>query len=1046
MKKFISYILAGLIFIGPLLPEVAFAANYKDTMIHQQSTESQLAGGIRYENRQIFRENGWLNLNIAYIDLTNKNVKINNLFNKAGLSNKQSIDNLVKDQNPSVAINGDFFERNNGYYPLGLMVNDKKVISTPILNKSLPALYLDTENRPDIGFFDWSLNATVNQGVPFKIYYINKGSKNYGGIVMYDYNWNHATVGNGIVSELTEVIVKNGVVTQILTNSPSIPMEADEFELVLKGTSNFLTQNIKVGDNINLNLNSNPSTSVLETAIGGGQILLKNKQKVHQGISIRGNQPRTAVGYTEDRKEMIFLTVDGRHKSFKGVSEDTLCDIMLDLGAVDALNLDGGGSTSMVINTYRNNSPNLVNFPSDGNPRRVINGFAASNTAPSGKIDSMKFADQNRTIFQNIPYNFEMTGFDYNGNLTNIDSTNINITSDDLKYTSQSNNFTALEPGKATLFAKYKKNDDIRTKIKVDILKPVKYISSEHKNYQVPRASSTPISEIIGKVEGINEDGFVANIDLASLDIKLLGDMGQLKEGNFISASQNGAAALVYQIGDAINYVNISVGYDNQVINEFENLNGLTASSYPKNVNANLNQSAEMVNGFTSLALRYDFTQPGETKAAYINFDSKPVVVMEQIDFLGLWVFGNESGHWLRAEVKDIDGKTYKLDFANNIDWKGWKRVTAELPADIKYPITLNKIYLVETNPALKDKGEILIDNFETLSYHPYTGADTPDVKNLELTADFIDINSNTTKYVFSPGIKTNNIVFKDTFVPTYANHLSKFDIAFYNGDLLETFTNNVSLNLTLGNRKEIFPKQNTLFFLIDNSKSGIRATDSSQWKWLLNNIDFLMDKNIIIVTSKPVLSKNSFDDPLEKELFLNTLESKFHDNNKIFVVSESNRNYGTIKNGVVYLEFDARTIDENRNTQGIKPLILEETPEGLKFNFEPIYKDISFVYSVDNSSNTVSDKADNTNTDDSKKDTLNSDATNLGQYSVSIDVGSKLNVRDSAGGSIIDKLENNTIVSLTGKSFDSESYHWVEIKYDNKTGWVAMKFLKLIP
>jgi exopolysaccharide biosynthesis protein len=1043
MKKFMSMILAGFLCFSPICANPANAETYfKDTMIHQQSNSTQLAGGIRYENRQLFTDYGWLNLNIAYIDLSDPNVKVDTIFSNEGSSKKASVNDMVREHNPSVAINGDFFEGNNGYYPLGLAINNGKLVSTPMLDQSLPALYIDSHNQPFLNFFNWTLNGSVNGGAPFKIYYINKGSSNYGGIVLYDHNWSGNTIGNAKVKELTEVVVSNGIVSKILINSPSVPLNENEYELILKGTDNYLTQNIKVGDKINLDLNSNPGISTLKAGIGGGQILLKDAQKVHQGISIRGKQPRTAVGYTKDGTEMIFLTIDGRNKSFKGVSENTLADIMLDLGAYEALNLDGGGSTTMAINPYRNFNAQIVNHPSDGNPRRVINSFAAFNTAEAGKINKMEFSDSDKKIFQNLPYSFEMIGFDKNGNVTEINSEKIDLDTDDISFNSENNTFTANEIGRAKLKAVYKNDDDIKAQTKIEVLKPLKYLFSNNKDYQVPRGSSTPISDILGTVKGINEDGFIAEIDITSLDVKLLGSGGHIDGDNFISNTEKGASALVYSIGGASNYVNLSTGYDKQVINEFENLDGLVSSAYPETTKVKLGQSPEMVNGFTSLSLNYDFTLGNETRAAYIDFNSKPVVVMEEIDALGLWVYGNESGHWLRAEIKDVNGKTYKLDFANNIDWKGWKSVKAELPVDISYPITLSKIYLVETNPAIKDQGQILLDNFETLNYFDYTGPNLPERKEFELTSDSISLDSSFSKYVFSPGIKSENEVFKESFVPDFENRLSKFDIAFYSGDLLESFTNNISTNLTLGNRKQIFPKENTLFFMLDNKNGGFRASDSSQWKWFLNNIKNLMDKNILIVTSKPVLSNKSFDDPLEKNLFIDTLEEKFSDNNKIFVVSESNRNYATKQNGVTYLEFDKTPINESSNPQNINALILEDNNGELKFNFEPIYKDISFVYVISHDTDTKNDKKSSVEIPEEKSEKSSSTDIERAIYRINVGEGSKLNVRSSAGGDIIDKLEHGTKISLTGKSQDSDKYHWVEITYNSKKGWIADEFI----
>jgi hypothetical protein len=76
--------------------------------------------------------------------------------------------------------------------------------------------------------------------------------------------------------------------------------------------------------------------------------------------------PRSAVGVTKDGK-VLLVVVDGRQSLSRGMSLVELTKAMRDLGAVDALNLDGGGSTAMCIRGL------VINCPSDGQVRRTAN-------------------------------------------------------------------------------------------------------------------------------------------------------------------------------------------------------------------------------------------------------------------------------------------------------------------------------------------------------------------------------------------------------------------------------------------------------------------------------------------------------------------------------------------------------------------------------------------------------------------------------------------------------------------------------------------------
>ena len=86
------------------------------------------------------------------------------------------------------------------------------------------------------------------------------------------------------------------------------------------------------------------------------------------GDIARGRAPRTAIGVKKDGT-VILLVVDGRSRSSAGMSLQELADYMVKLGAVQALNFDGGGSSEMVLDGK------ILNNPSDGRERAVSVGL-----------------------------------------------------------------------------------------------------------------------------------------------------------------------------------------------------------------------------------------------------------------------------------------------------------------------------------------------------------------------------------------------------------------------------------------------------------------------------------------------------------------------------------------------------------------------------------------------------------------------------------------------------------------------------------------------
>jgi exopolysaccharide biosynthesis protein len=96
----------------------------------------------------------------------------------------------------------------------------------------------------------------------------------------------------------------------------------------------------------------------MKTAIGGGPVLIQdgkifitnNEEKMFAGKGISDKHPRTCIGYTKDHM-LVIMVIQGR---FPGVAEGATlqheAQMLLDLGCVEALNLDGGGSSCMLIN------------------------------------------------------------------------------------------------------------------------------------------------------------------------------------------------------------------------------------------------------------------------------------------------------------------------------------------------------------------------------------------------------------------------------------------------------------------------------------------------------------------------------------------------------------------------------------------------------------------------------------------------------------------------------------------------------------------------
>jgi exopolysaccharide biosynthesis protein len=101
-------------------------------------------------------------------------------------------------------------------------------------------------------------------------------------------------------------------------------------------------------------------------------------------------EPRTTVGVSADGRTVFLLAVDGRRGNSRGATLLEVAQVLIDLGAYRAINLDGGGSTTMFVAS----EGGVINRPSERTERTVLNhvGVVApaprTSDSPSGRMSA----------------------------------------------------------------------------------------------------------------------------------------------------------------------------------------------------------------------------------------------------------------------------------------------------------------------------------------------------------------------------------------------------------------------------------------------------------------------------------------------------------------------------------------------------------------------------------------------------------------------------------------------------------------------------------
>jgi hypothetical protein len=185
-----------------------------------------------------------------------------------------------------------------------------------------------------------------------------------------------------------------GRVTEVRANQPGIKLNTQTYVITGRdAAAQELAANLKPGDSVEVAYTLQgaptwpwlPTTSELKAAASGGVVLVKNGVYGDSEVfTDPARHPRTAAAVSTDRSKLYLLIVDGRSKASVGMTYRELAEFFLHMGVFEAVNLDGGGSSTLSVKLPAFGSITAINTPSDGSERYVADGIGVF-YHPNGK-------------------------------------------------------------------------------------------------------------------------------------------------------------------------------------------------------------------------------------------------------------------------------------------------------------------------------------------------------------------------------------------------------------------------------------------------------------------------------------------------------------------------------------------------------------------------------------------------------------------------------------------------------------------------------------
>ncbi|MFG2295823.1 phosphodiester glycosidase family protein [Streptomyces sp. NPDC048603] len=214
-----------------------------------------------------------------------------------------------------------------------------------------------------------------------------------------------------------EAEVRDGRVTAV--RRPALGTAPPPGSLLLAGRGSAADEvaALRPGDPVRVSAQTTAGAGrpVPTVAVGGRELLVVDGvPQNHDAVRNNTPAPRTAVGFSRDGRQVRIITVDGRQHDSAGITLTALGRLLRERGAHNALNLDGGGSSTLLARHPGGTALTLENSPSDGSLRTVPNGLALTTRSGSGRPAGYRVAAVAGTtrVFPGLTRTLTATGYD----------------------------------------------------------------------------------------------------------------------------------------------------------------------------------------------------------------------------------------------------------------------------------------------------------------------------------------------------------------------------------------------------------------------------------------------------------------------------------------------------------------------------------------------------------------------------------------------------------------------------------------------------------
>lgn len=368
-------------------------------------------------------------------DLSNQNVDLKVVKGGNTTRGLETVSNMCKIRNGGnvqyiSGVNADFFSMSTPTYPIGNAMVDGEPFYM-VRNSSWQSFGLTTDKIPYLGLGNYTATVKAN-GTETRLSSVNTPRyENY--LTLYTHRFGATTETNIYGNEVALMLIDGEFIPgktakfKVATSPSStgnMTIASDGYVLSGNGTASAFVASLKIDDIVEISpeVSFDGKDAGNVTQMVGGQPMIVSNGKVldTQGAidHLVNLEPRTAIGFSADKKRLVLLVVDGRNiGTSAGVTSKQLADILIHTGCTEAMNFDGGGSTEMYNSTF-----GIVNRPSGGTERAVADGlFVVSETPVDNEVAQIRFKDSAMLFPHYAYYKPVIMGYNKYGVLVDAD-------------------------------------------------------------------------------------------------------------------------------------------------------------------------------------------------------------------------------------------------------------------------------------------------------------------------------------------------------------------------------------------------------------------------------------------------------------------------------------------------------------------------------------------------------------------------------------------------------------------------------------------------